>query len=92
MACYGEPRSALSQSYRDFDLIFLYQNGDGSCSEKESYNEYRQIARECGRNIMLSEYDSRVRDACKVNLNNKDILTLELENDQVWIRGILQIH
>jgi hypothetical protein len=78
----GSLVSALSQSCRDFDLIFLYQNGDGSCSEKESYNEYRQIARECGKNIMLSEYDPRVRDACKVNLNNKDILTLELENDQ----------
>lgn len=76
----GSLVSTLLQDYRDLDLIFLYQKGDGACPDKASYDEYRQKAAECGKNIMLSDYDPRVKDVCRIK--NYNIIELEFENDQ----------
>lgn len=71
--------SVLAQDYRDKDLIFLYQNGNGSCPKKDTYNEYRKLSAEYGVNIQLSDYDPRVKEVCRIK--NGNITNLEFEND-----------
>lgn len=77
--------STLMQDYRGLDLFFIYQKGDGSCLNKASYNEYREIVKECGVNLQLSEGDPRVREICRIK--GYKAIELEFENDQALDSG-----
>ncbi len=77
--------STLAQGYRNMDLFFIYQKGNGSCEGKRSYDEYRRIAIRCGVNPQLSDEDARVNDVCKVKGHN--VVNLEFENDHALDSG-----
>ncbi|TBR20343.1 hypothetical protein EPO66_00065 [bacterium] len=71
--------TTMAQNFHDMDIIFLYQMGDGACFNKPTYKEYHYLAKKCGMNPQLSDYDARVRDICKIDKFN--ISEIEFEND-----------
>jgi hypothetical protein len=83
--------SVFAQDCRGKDIFILYQLGDGACPDKRTYDEYRRLARQSGINAQLSDYDSRVRDVCRIK--GQKVTELEFENDQAldsgaWIKFI----
>lgn len=68
----------VSQQPQAADLFVVYMVGDGE-STRESYREYREIARTQGINPQLSPFDERVREVCR--LRGWKVTELEYEND-----------
>lgn len=72
--------SLAMQDYRDFDLYFLNQAGDGSCLQKPSYAEYFRLAERYGAFVQLSSCDQRVKEIF-AKTGFKQRFFLEFEND-----------
>ena len=75
----GSLITAVLQDYTDTDFYFAYQQGDGVCAHKPSYQEYLELAKSHGVDPQLSPYDSRVREVCQIPRDN--IHELVFEND-----------
>lgn len=75
-----------AQTHKDFDLFFIFQMGDGSCTQKASYQEYFKLAEKYGINGQLSPWDERVREVTR-QVASHEIHEMELENDHALDSG-----
>lgn len=78
--------TTMIQDTGDFDIYFVYNLGDGSCSERPSYKEYHRLAAKFGVNQQLSPFDARVRSVCQIRHDR--IHELEFENDHTLDSGV----
>jgi len=75
-----------AQDYKDFDLYFLYQAGDGSCPQRKSYQDYLRLSEKGGKFLQLSPYDQRIKEIVS-RINFKNLFEIELENDHALDSG-----
>lgn len=78
--------SLALQDFKDFDLYFLYQIGDGACQDKKSYEEYFKFCSRYGKNSQLSEYDENSRKIARAT-KFKGSFEVEFENDHTLDSG-----
>jgi hypothetical protein len=78
--------SLALQDFTEYDVFVCFQEGDGSCPDKSSYDEYRQIAREHGINPQLSPHDLRVKSLL-TGMGFANTHHLSFENDHALDSG-----
>ena len=77
--------TVMAQRFREFDISLLAQKGDGSCLNRDGYDDYHELARQYGSNRQLSAYDRRVDDIC--NVRGHDLVTIDYDNDHLLDSG-----
>lgn len=81
--------TTLIQSYQDYDIYFLYQEGNGtdaaSSLYQEYFREYYALIDECGINKQLDPYDPRTKNVCRIS--GKNIHELHFQNDHALDSG-----
>ena len=73
--------SVLAQNYRDYDIYFIHNAGDGTDVFPDAYKEYYTLAREYGVNPQLSGYDPRTREVSKINRPGVHDLTFQNDHN-----------
>lgn len=71
--------SVLAQNFKDYDIYFIHNIGNGTDVNTDSYKEYYALTREYGINSQLSPYDPRTKEVCNIKRDN--IFELSFEND-----------
>ena len=49
--------STLVQDYKNYDIYFIYQEGDGTDVMPQAYKEYYDLVKRHDVNVQLSDYD-----------------------------------
>jgi hypothetical protein len=75
--------TTLIQDFQDFDIYFIYNEGNGTDVNyekyREYYNEYYRIKESQGANKQLDKYDENIKKVCQLNRNN--IYEISYTND-----------
>jgi hypothetical protein len=83
--------TVLAQNYKDYDIYFIHNLGDGTDVFPDSHEEYYVLAKEYGANPQLSAYDAGTKEACRINRSR--VYDLTFQNDHnldsgVWYKFI----
>ena len=93
LCCHHKPWLVMStllslalQDFQDYDVFVLFQDGDGQCLKKASYEPYFRLAKKYGINVQLSPHDGRVLDILR-HIKGKKVTELHFENDHALDSG-----
>ena len=84
--------TALVQDYQDFDVYVVYNVGDGSCSEKSSYDAYRQFEQGNGIEISLSPEIERESRRQYNQLARKSGINPQLSPFDERVQDVCRLH
>lgn len=81
--------TTMAQDFKDFDIFFIHQKGDGTTAQsrlyKEYFDEYYSLAKKYNINSQLDPYDPRTVEVCRmVRANTYGVF---FENDHALDSG-----